>query len=182
MCAAEIPQAHPHVLEIAARRFVCACRACYLLFTRQEAAGSKYRSIPERYLRLSALALDPGQLGIPVGMAFFFHNSSLARVLAFYPSPAGATESELPAESWDEAVRAQPALETLEPDVEAVLVCASRGRSECWLVPIDACYELVGRIRRHWKGFDGGEEAWREIDAFFAAAREREDRSVACTT
>jgi hypothetical protein len=31
----------------------------------------------------------------------------------------------------------------------------------------------VGRIRRRWKGFDGGEEAWQEIDAFFADVRSR---------
>ena len=35
------------------------------------------------------------------------------------------------------------------------------------------CYELVGRIRRRWKGFDGGEDAWTEIDAFFAEVRAR---------
>lgn len=44
---------------------------------------------------------------------------------------------------------------------------------DCYVVPIDACYELVGRIRKHWKGFQGGEEAWREIDAFFAEVRAR---------
>jgi hypothetical protein len=31
----------------------------------------------------------------------------------------------------------------------------------------------VGRIRRTWKGFHGGEEARREIDAFFASVRGR---------
>jgi hypothetical protein len=39
---------------------------------------------------------------------------------------------------------------------------------------VDACYELVGRIRRHWTGFEGGEEAWLEIDAFFAGLPARE--------
>jgi len=34
-------------------------------------------------------------------------------------------------------------------------------------VPTDLCYELVGLVRRHWKGF-GGEDAAREIDRFFA--------------
>ncbi len=38
-------------------------------------------------------------------------------------------------------------------------------------MPIDACYELVGRIRRRWRGFEGGEEAWREIEGFFAGLR-----------
>ena len=44
---------------------------------------------------------------------------------------------------------------------------------ECFLVPIDACYELVGIVRRHWKGFQGGEEAWRAIEGFFAGLRAR---------
>jgi hypothetical protein len=181
ICGVDIPETHPHVLETTTRRFLCACRACYLLFTRTGAAAGKYRSIPDRYVRLPEMALDPGQFGIPVGVAFFFRNSALGRMLAFYPSPAGATESALPVESWDEAIRAQPLLAGMETDVEALLVCAARGRTEAWIVPIDACYELVGRLRRHWKGFDGGSEAWREIDAFFEAARAREDRSTPCT-
>jgi hypothetical protein len=41
------------------------------------------------------------------------------------------------------------------------------------VVPIDACYELVGLVRMHWKGFDGGEEAWAAIGGFFDAVRER---------
>jgi hypothetical protein len=40
-------------------------------------------------------------------------------------------------------------------------------------VPIDACYELTGIVRRRWKGFDGGEEAWRDIGDFFARLRAR---------
>ena len=27
--------------------------------------------------------------------------------------------------------------------------------------PIDVCFELVGLIRMHWRGFSGGEEVWR---------------------
>ena len=42
-----------------------------------------------------------------------------------------------------------------------------QGEPECFLVPIDACYELVGHLRVLWKGFDGGTEAHAAIDAFF---------------
>jgi hypothetical protein len=35
-------------------------------------------------------------------------------------------------------------------------------------VPIDRCYELVGRMRRHWRGFDGGDEVRAQIEVFFA--------------
>jgi hypothetical protein len=69
--------------------------------------------------------------------------------------------------------RANPLLDSLSPDVEALLVYKRPDGFECHLVPIDACYELVGRVRRPWKGFSGGDEAWSEIEAFFATVRRR---------
>jgi hypothetical protein len=58
-------------------------------------------------------------------------------------------------------------------DVEAALVRVRGTRVEAYLVPIDACYELVGLVRMHWKGFDGGQEGWDAIDGFFDAVKER---------
>ncbi len=76
-------------------------------------------------------------------------------MVGVYPSPAGATESELPLGAWDAVLAAAPALATLAPDVEAALVRARGSRVEAYLVPIDVCYELVGaaaqalaRVRR----------------------------------
>ena len=129
--------------------------------------------VPDRYLAFPDFDLTPAHwdaLQIPVSVAFFFLNSELERVAAFYPGPAGATESLLSLETWDEIVAAQPTLATLQPDVEAFLVRvgsgpgsvtspgtpAEPGRPECYLVPIDACYDLVGRLRKLWRGFDGG--------------------------
>jgi len=43
----------------------------------------------------------------------------------------------------------------------------------CHLVPIDACYELVGRMRRLWRGFDGGSEARAAMADFFSTVQER---------
>ena len=100
-------------------------------------------------------------------VAFFFLNSDLGRVAGFYPSPAGATESLLPLEAWADLAAANPAMADLGPDVEALLVQRAGGGFECFLVPIDACYELVGLVRMHWKGFDGGQEAWEAIDGSF---------------
>jgi hypothetical protein len=119
-------------------------------------------------------------LQIPVGVAFFFTNSSLNQVAAFYPSPAGATESLLSLDAWDQIVEANPDLATLLPDVEAFLVRSAdrhsrtadaEAEAECYLVPIDVCYELVGELRRLWKGFDGGTEAHAALDAFFDRIR-----------
>ncbi len=128
---------------------MCACRGCYLLFTPEGAGGNHFKAVPDRYLSFPEIQLTPSQwdgLQIPVSVAFFFVNSTIDRVAAFYPSPAGATESLLSLDVWDDIVGANPELATLLPDVEAILVRADRETSsvEVFLVPIDACYELVG--------------------------------------
>jgi hypothetical protein len=172
MCTEPISDDHGHLVDLDARSLMCACRGCYLLFVSEGAGGSHYRSVPDRYLSFPHFALSPEQwdnLQIPVSVAFFFLNSSLDRVAAFYPGPAGATESELPLTTWAEVTAANPALGTLQPDVEAFLVRSRvhQGGTECYIVPIDACYELVGHLRRLWRGFDGGKEANAKLDAFF---------------
>ncbi|HET9558845.1 MAG TPA: DUF5947 family protein [Actinomycetota bacterium] len=176
MCAEPVGGGHSHVVNLDSRQIMCTCRACYLLFTHQGAAGGRYRAVPDRYLHDPEFQLDDGAwetLQIPVKVAFLFDNSDLGRVAAFYPSPAGATESLLSLEAWQDVVAANPAMTDLVPDVEALLVQRTDEGFECFLVPIDACYELVGLVRMHWKGFDGGEEAWAAIDGFFDAVRER---------
>ena len=178
LCTESIGETHGHLVDLEIRNLMCACRGCYLLFTSDGAGGRRYRAVPDRYLAFTDLRLSQAQwdsLQIPVSVAFFFLNSTLEQVAAFYPGPAGATESLLPLGTWDEIVDANPALATLAPDVEAFLVRVDResGGAECFLVPIDACYELVGHLRRLWKGFDGGREAHDALDAFFARVRER---------
>jgi hypothetical protein len=179
MCAEPIPDEHSHVVDIEQRSLMCTCRGCYLLFTPEGAGGMRYRAVPDRYLAFPDFRLSPEQwddLQIPVSIAFFFVNSTLERVAAFYPSPAGATESLLALETWDSVVAANPDLATLLPDVEAFLVRTDRARAgdpECYLVPIDACYELVGQLRRLWRGFDGGKEAHDAMEAFFDNVRAR---------
>ena len=181
MCATPIDGNHSHVVNVESRRLLCTCRPCYILFTLKGAAGGKVRAVPDRYRHDPGFRLDEAtwsQFQIPVRTAFFFTNSHLGKVVAFYPSPAGATESLLDLAAWEELAAQNPTLAELEPDVEALLVHAGRGQGfDCYLVPINACYELVGRVRQTWRGFDGGEEAWREIDGFFAALRERSGES-----
>jgi Family of unknown function (DUF5947) len=181
LCAELIPDEHGHVVDLELRTMMCACRPCYLVFSPEGAGGSRFRAVPDRYLSFPDFELSTTQweaLQIPVGVAFFFMNSSLDHVAAFYPSPAGATESTLSLDSWDEIVAANPGLATLLPDVEAFLVRSAErqsgvadARAECYLVPIDVCYELVGELRRLWKGFDGGTEAHAALDAFFDRVR-----------
>ena len=135
--------------------------------------------MPDRYLHDTCFVLtqsDWDAFQIPVRIAFFFHNSLIGRTVALYPGPAGATESMLDLHAWDDLRTANPVLEAIEPDVEALLVYGHRGGGfDCFIVPIDACYELTGAMRRHWKGFDGGEQAWSDVEAFFDRIRQRSE-------
>jgi hypothetical protein len=134
--------------------------------------------VPDRYLHDPHLVLTDvwwDSLQVPVTMAFFFRHEGSQLPVAFYPSPAGATESTLSLEAWNEVLASSPLLGALEPDVEALLVRRRDDGYEAYLVPVDACYELVGVVRTTWRGFDGGDEARAAIDAFFdrVAARSR---------
>jgi hypothetical protein len=177
LCATPIAGEHRHLVDVAEHRLRCSCIACALLFERP---GGRFRAAPDRWLHDPKVALDErilSSLQIPVRLAFFFrHGDAWA---AFYPGPAGATESTLPSDAWSALVTSLPLAAAVEPDVEALLVAArdrdGHGRFDVWLVPISACYELVGRVKRVWRGFDGGDEAWREIDAFFARVRARSE-------
>jgi hypothetical protein len=170
---------HGHVANTENRQIMCTCRGCWLLFTHSGAGKGKYRAVPDRYRYAPSFALDDAlwaDLAIPVKMAFFFVNAEQERWVAFYPSPAGATESLLSLDSWADVLAANPAFADVEPDVEALLLLRGSGGFECFGVPIDSCYELVGLVKLHWRGFDGGEQAWKEIDGFFDRLRERGKR------
>jgi hypothetical protein len=179
MCAEPIADWHGHVVDVEGRGLMCTCRPCALLFTKEGAGGGRYRAVPERYKHAADVPLAAASwdsIGIPVAMAFFFTNSALGQTVAFYPSPAGATESQLSMEAWSDLLAATPAMADLKPDVEALLVNKSADGFECFLVPIDACYQLVGLVRMYWKGFDGGEEAWTAINEYFDGLRERSEQ------
>jgi Family of unknown function (DUF5947) len=181
MCAEAIAGSHQHVVNLESRVLMCTCRGCYLLFTADEAA-LRYRAVPDRFLRFPGVHFGASEwdaLEIPVGLAFVFHNSVQGRTVAFYPGPAGATESQLPLQAWQRVLEANPGLALLRPDVEALLLRGSEldgpGSQPftVHLVPIDSCYELVGRLRSLWRGFDGGQEARAAIEDYFAAVDAR---------
>jgi DNA-binding transcriptional ArsR family regulator len=176
LCSEPIPANHRHLLDLRNGELMCACQACKILFDRREAGVGHYRLVPERRLELRDFALDDARwdaLRIPVDMAFFHFNSRAERVVALYPSPAGPTESELELEAWQEIVADNPVLETMEQDVEAVLVNRARGASQVFLVPIEDPYRLVALIRQRWRGLSGGKEVWEEIEGFYEALTEK---------
>jgi hypothetical protein len=171
LCALPLEGRHAHLFEPNERRLVCSCDACAILF--QDGPG-RYRRVPRDAFVLEEFEFADLQwesLSIPINLAFLFYNSASRRPVAFYPSPGGATESLLDLATWEQIAAAHTRLHQMLPDIEAFLVNRLATPPEYYVVPIDLCYELAGIVRRHWRGFTGGDEVWREIGAFFVTLR-----------
>jgi hypothetical protein len=174
LCGAPLADDHRHVVDARARRLLCACTRC--LSARPQPArdgddDQRLRPVPSRQghrLSMNIAADQWDALDIPVDLVFFFVNSSAGRPVACYPGPAGATESVLSLDAWQALVAANPWIDALAADVEALLVRRVDDRYVGVLVPIDRCYELAGRIRIAWSGIRGGDEVQRVIERFFA--------------
>jgi Family of unknown function (DUF5947) len=168
LCNVAVPPDHRHLIDPQSRRIECACTACALLFENQT---GRYRLVPRDAVLLRDFVLDDLQweaLGLPINLAFFFRNSAMGKIVALYPSPAGATESLLALDTWEEIVAQNPRLQHLQADVEALLVNRISKPYQYFIAPMDRCYELVGIIRRYWRGFSGGDEVWERIAALFS--------------
>jgi Family of unknown function (DUF5947) len=159
LCAAAVTSAHEHLLDPRARQLKCACGACAILF----GDGTQLVRVTPRAERLGDdFRLDDATwhaLGVPIALAFFVRSGG--RLTAFYPGPAGAIEAAPSAHAWDALVAANPRLAALRDDVEALLVHRLGTAREHWLVSIDVCYRLVGRLRAHRGAAD-------EVARFFA--------------
>jgi hypothetical protein len=168
-------QDHPHLVDLDRQTLLCACRACVDSLPKVSPGGVRYRAVPDRVLIDPAFRLSEAQwaaLQIPVRLAFIFFNSQQARWVALYPSPAGAAESALSLDALQDIAAATPLVGHAQPDVEALLVYGRRGGElETFVVSIEACYRLVGRVRIHWRGFHGGDRASQEIEGFFTTVR-----------
>jgi hypothetical protein len=171
-CSVGLAPTHRHLLEAATRKIVCACDPCALRF---ETGTGRWKLIPRDTRRLSGFRMTDAQwegLSLPINLAFFFRSTPAGKVMAMYPSPAGATESLLPLAAWEALTAENPALAEMQSDVEALLANRLNDQREYYLAPIDTCFELVGLIRMHWRGLSGGEKAWQEIEKFFNRLRE----------
>ena len=139
--------------------------------------------MPDRYVSFPDFALTSTQwdaLQIPVGVAFFFMNSTIEPGRRVLPEPGRrdgvaavarlvGRDRRRQSRIWRPAARRRGV-----PGAQRrpTIGCATE-QPECYLVPIDVCYELVGELRRLWKGFDGGTEAHAALDAFFDRVRDR---------
>lgn len=170
-CSSPLNPGHRHLLEVAHRKIVCACEPCALRF---ENVIGRWKLIPRDAQALPSFHMSDMEwdgFALPINLAFFFQSTPAAKVVAMYPSPAGATESLLPLGAWQSLVTSNPPLAAMEPDVEALLVNRLGQTGEYYIAPIDVCFELVGLIRLHWRGLSGGDKAWEEVKGFFGRLR-----------
>ncbi len=139
LCSIGLSSSHPHLIEVAQRKLLCTCEACAILFSGQ---GVKFKRVPRRVRSLPNFNLSDAEwsgLMVPINMAFFFRSSLENRVVALYPSPAGATESLLALESWNDIVARNPILNQMESDVEGLLV-NRLGYSRGYSAPSITCF------------------------------------------
>jgi hypothetical protein len=167
-CSVGIAPEHRHLLEVGKRRILCVCDPCALRF--EAVVGGRFKLVPREARRVTDFHLENSQweeLALPINLAFFYKDTPSEKITCFYPSPAGAVESLVPTKNWESV------LGGIEADVEALLVNRISGAREYFIIPIDACYELVGLIRMHWRGLSGGEKVWQEVEGFFGKLREK---------
>lgn len=177
ICNAVVPDDHRHLLQLEERRIVCVCEACWALHS----GDPEYRLSGMRTIWLERFDCDAelwGLFRIPIGLAFFMRSTVGGGLVAFYPSPAGATESELDLGAWDTLVARNPVLEDLRPDVEELVVNRLSSPPQYAIAPIDECYRLVGLIKSRWEGISGGAAIADAVPEFFAGLRARATTEV----
>ncbi|WCB95121.1 hypothetical protein DSM104299_03863 [Baekduia alba] len=170
LCPIGIGERHRHLLHLTERRIVCVCETCWSL----RSGDPEFRPPGTRTLWLEDFALPDeiwAAFQIPIGLAFLLRSSVSGGVVALYPSPAGATESELELVAWDALCARNPVLDRLEPDAEALIVDRTGAAPRYAIVGVDRCYELVGRVKAGWSGISGGPGVTAAVDAFFADLR-----------
>jgi Family of unknown function (DUF5947) len=170
LCGAEVPAEHRHLLQLEERQILCACESCFAL----RSGDAELRPAGHRTLSLDGFQLPDelwAALRIPIGLAFLFRSSATGGVAAFYPSPAGATESELDLGAWAELELANPVLQTLEADAEALIVHRLSDPPQFAIAPIDRCYALVGLVKLRWQGINGGPDLPQAIQSWFDELR-----------
>jgi len=172
ICGQGVSEDHRHLLELGERRILCSCEPCIAMRSGLE----NYCPVGTRFVWLDDVDF-PAELWaafqLPIGLAFFFRSTGIDAVVALYPSPAGATESELHLESWNKLVELNPILENLEADSEALVVNRMGDEPQHAIVPIDECYRLVGLIKSTWEGISGGSAIENSVPKFFEYVRHK---------
>jgi hypothetical protein len=170
LCTLTLASNHRHLLHLEERRILCVCETCWAV----RSGEAEFRPVGNRTVWLDDFALTDEQWAsfqIPIGLAFFMVSTVSEGVVGLYPSPAGATECELDLESWQRLVAANPVLESLEADAEALVINRMADPPQHAIVPIDRAYELVGVIKASWEGITGGRATEQAVEGYFAGLR-----------
>jgi hypothetical protein len=170
LCSLGIRPSHKHLLHLDERRIVCVCETCWAV----RSGDAEFRPVGNRTLVLEDFVLSDEEWAgfqIPIGLAFFMVSTVSEGVVGLYPSPAGATECELDLEAWARLVAANPVLESLEADAEALVINRMASPPQHAIVPIDRAYELVGVVKASWEGITGGRATEQAVEGYFAGLR-----------
>jgi hypothetical protein len=170
VCGVDIPVEHRHLLHLVERRILCTCESCWGM----RAGEGDYRPTGARTMWLPDLDLPDdlwASFQIPIGLAFFMDSTVSGCVVAMYPSPVGATESELHFESWRRMCQLNPVLANLDADIEGLVVNRLSDPPTYLIAPIDRCYELTGVIKANWEGISGGAGVETAVAGFFDRLR-----------
>jgi hypothetical protein len=167
LCAGPLEHEHRHVVEVRARRILCACDPCALLFAGP--STRRFRTIPEHVRRETPFTAQEAwdALGLADG-SFVLFGSGDQRWIAVEPCATGGAERVLDPVRWHAVWTRSELARAVASDVEALIV--RRGRQvEAFAAPVDRCYGLTGAMRRRWHGEDGGADARAALETFFEA-------------
>lgn len=167
LCPLSLAEDHRHLLHLDDRRILCVCETCWSM----RSGDAEYRPTGARTLWLEDFQLAEdvwAGFQIPIGLAFVMRSGATGGIVALYPSPAGATECELDLAGWDRLAEANPVLQRIEPDAEALIVNRLAEPPQYVIAPIDQCYRLVGLIKARWEGISGGDAIESAVQEFFS--------------
>ena len=166
LCPLSLADDHKHLLDLDERRILCVCPTCWSI----RSGEARYRPTGSRTLWLEPFELSDelwAAFQVPIGLAFFMRSTSTGAIVGLYPSPAGATECELDLEAWDRLVAANPVLDDLDPDAEALVVNRLADPHIHVIAPLDDCYRLVGIVKATWEGISGGSAMEAAVARYF---------------
>lgn len=170
LCGTSMAEDHRHLLQLDERQIVCVCESCWAL----RSGDAEFRPVGSRVIWLDSLDLPDdlwARFGIPIGLAFFLRSGG--GVVAFYPSPAGATEKEIDAGVFSELEERNPRVRELDVESEVLIVDRLGEQMRSAIAPTDEAYRLVGLVKANWRGISGGPVLQDAVDGFFEGLREK---------
>ena len=129
-CSTPLAPEHSHLIELAARRILCACRPCYIVFEPEGAAQGKYRAVPTRYREIDGVRDRRREVGCAASpdrsRVFLLQLARKARwsrsTRARPARPSRCSRSTRGTRS----PRGIPSSASIKPDVEAILMQRNR--------------------------------------------------------